>query len=64
MPDALRADVRALGEALGQILREYGGAGLLDDVERLRELVIASHHEDLTVADWLDDPSAGEAMAA
>jgi phosphoenolpyruvate carboxylase len=51
MPDALRADVRALGEALGQILREYGGAGLLDDVERLRELVIASHHEDLTVAD-------------
>ncbi|NDL59914.1 phosphoenolpyruvate carboxylase [Phytoactinopolyspora mesophila] len=51
MPDALRADVRVLGEALGQVLREYGGAGLLDDVERLRELVIASHHEDLTVAD-------------
>ncbi|AYY14402.1 phosphoenolpyruvate carboxylase [Actinobacteria bacterium YIM 96077] len=51
MPDALRADVRVLGEALGQVLREYGGQGLLDDVERLRELVIASHHEDLTVGD-------------
>ncbi|WP_129667971.1 phosphoenolpyruvate carboxylase [Phytoactinopolyspora endophytica] len=51
MPDALRADVRALGEALGQVLREYGGQGLLDDVEHLRELVIASHHEDQTVAD-------------
>ncbi|NED99740.1 phosphoenolpyruvate carboxylase [Phytoactinopolyspora halotolerans] len=51
MPDALRADVRALGEALGQVLREYGGQALLDDVEHLRELVIASHHEDQTVAD-------------
>ncbi|WP_166350004.1 phosphoenolpyruvate carboxylase [Phytoactinopolyspora limicola] len=51
MPDALRADVRVLGEALGHVLREYGGAGLLDDVERLRELVIASHHEDQTVGD-------------
>jgi phosphoenolpyruvate carboxylase len=51
MPDKLRADVRTLGDALGQILREYGGQGLLDDVERLRELAIAAHHEDATVAD-------------
>jgi phosphoenolpyruvate carboxylase len=51
MPDALRADVRALGDALGVILAEYGGKGLLDDVERLRELAIAAHHEDATVAD-------------
>ncbi|HEY9409893.1 MAG TPA: phosphoenolpyruvate carboxylase [Jiangellaceae bacterium] len=51
MPDALRADVRLLGEALGEVLREYGGPALLDDVERLRELAIAAHHEDETVAD-------------
>jgi phosphoenolpyruvate carboxylase len=51
MPDALRADVRVLGDALGEILREYGGPELLDDVERLRELAIAAHHEDATVAD-------------
>ncbi|MFW6204050.1 MAG: phosphoenolpyruvate carboxylase [Actinomycetota bacterium] len=51
MPDTLRADVRTLGDALGEILREYGGQSLLDDVERLRELAIAAHHEDATVAD-------------
>lgn len=51
MPDALRADVRLLGDALGTVLREYGGDGLLDDVERLRELAIAAHHHDATVAD-------------
>ncbi|MBB5788332.1 phosphoenolpyruvate carboxylase [Jiangella mangrovi] len=51
MPERLRADVRQLGDALGQVLREYGGDALLADVERLRELTIASHHEDQTVAD-------------
>src|SRR5918994_1143586 len=45
MPEALRADVRLLGDALGEILREYGGEALLADVERLRELAIAAHHE-------------------
>jgi len=43
MPDPLRADVRLLGELLGQVLAEYGGQELLDDVERLRELTIAAH---------------------
>ena len=51
MPEALRADVRLLGDALGTILCEYGGAALLADVERLRELAIAAHDEDPTVAD-------------
>jgi phosphoenolpyruvate carboxylase len=51
MPEALRADVRLLGDALGEILREYGGEALLADVERLRELAIAAHHEDATVAE-------------
>ena len=50
MPEPLRADVRVLGDALGTILREYGGAPLLADVERLRELAIAAHDEDETVA--------------
>jgi phosphoenolpyruvate carboxylase len=51
MPDALRADVRLLGEGLGTILREYGGPALLADVERLRELAIAANGEDETIAD-------------
>ena len=50
MPEPLRADVRVLGDALGTILREYGGTPLLADVERLRELAIAAHDEDETVA--------------
>jgi phosphoenolpyruvate carboxylase len=51
VPEALRADVRLLGDTLGEILREYGGQALLADVERLRELTIAAHHEDETVAE-------------
>jgi phosphoenolpyruvate carboxylase len=42
MPELLRRDVRLLGELLGQVLREYGGDGLLADVERLRHAVIAA----------------------
>lgn len=42
MPPALRRDVRLLGELLGQVLEDYGGSGLLEDVERLRRLVIGA----------------------
>ncbi|MDQ1486193.1 MAG: phosphoenolpyruvate carboxylase [Actinomycetota bacterium] len=42
MPEPLRRDVRLLGELLGQVLREYGGEQLLEDVERLRHAVIAA----------------------
>lgn len=42
MPPAFRRDVRLLGELLGQVLREYGGPALLEDVERLRHLVISA----------------------
>jgi phosphoenolpyruvate carboxylase len=51
MPEALRADVRLLGDTLGEVLKEYGGKGLLADVESLRELAIAAHGEDKVKAD-------------
>ena len=46
VPDELRADVRLLGDALGQVLREAGGEDLLADVERLRHAVIAARRGD------------------
>lgn len=42
MPEPLRRDVRLLGAMLGDGLVEYGGRGLLDDVERLRHAVIGA----------------------
>lgn len=45
VPDALRADVRLLGELLGQVLIESGGPDLLADVERLRAVAIGAHGE-------------------
>ena len=47
---ALRADVSLLGNVLGQVLREAGGDGLLDDVEKLRALVIDAYERDDTSA--------------
>jgi phosphoenolpyruvate carboxylase len=41
LPGQMRRDVRLLGEMLGAVLRESGGQDLLDDVERLRQAVIA-----------------------
>lgn len=49
VPAPLRDDVRLLGGLLGTVLRETGGQGLLDDVERLRELAIRAY-EDTTGA--------------
>lgn len=46
MPEAMRGDVRLLGELLGTVLRESGGAELLDDVERLRALTITAAREE------------------
>ncbi len=42
VPEELRRDVRLLGELLGQVISEQGGASLLRDVENLRRLVIAA----------------------
>ncbi|SFI10743.1 Phosphoenolpyruvate carboxylase, type 1 [Streptosporangium canum] len=49
MPDELRADVRLLGELLGQVIAEYGGDDLLADVERLRKAVIAARRGKVSV---------------
>ncbi|HEX9362733.1 MAG TPA: phosphoenolpyruvate carboxylase [Candidatus Dormibacteraeota bacterium] len=46
IPDALRRDVRLLGEVLGTVISESGGADLLRDVERLRALVIRARDDD------------------
>ncbi|WP_233251384.1 phosphoenolpyruvate carboxylase [Serinibacter arcticus] len=46
MPDELRADVRLLGELLGTVLTESGGADLLADVEALRALTIEAYQSD------------------
>ncbi len=61
LPDDLRADVRLLGEVLGEVLVEYGGQALLDDVVTLRRLVIAAHDGD---APGADDDLSGEQAAA
>ncbi|MBD5787987.1 phosphoenolpyruvate carboxylase [Cellulosimicrobium terreum] len=52
VPAPLREDVRLLGGLLGTVLQETGGTDLLDDVERLRELVIRAY----------DDPT-GDALS-
>jgi len=59
MPEALRRDIRLLGDALGQVLSEWGGPELLADVERLRRTVIAAREDEAMqveaerlVADW------------
>jgi len=54
LPVPLRRDVRLLGDLLGEVIREAGGQGLLDDVERLRRAVIAAR----------DKPSGDEADLA
>ncbi|MEU4829674.1 phosphoenolpyruvate carboxylase [Streptosporangium sp. NPDC023615] len=49
MPDELRADVRLLGELLGQVIAEHGGDDLLADVERLRKAVIGARRRQVSV---------------
>ncbi|MFC4054035.1 phosphoenolpyruvate carboxylase [Actinomadura syzygii] len=51
LPEPLRRDVRLLGAMLGDGLVEYGGPGLLDDVERLRRAVIAARRGEASGAE-------------
>lgn len=61
VPAPLRDDVRLLGGLLGTVLRETGGQGLLDDVERLRELAIAAY-DDTTGAALADAEALVEGL--
>src|SRR5215831_10779818 len=45
LPALMRRDVRLLGDLLGEVIREAGGQGLLDDVEKLRRAVIAAREK-------------------
>ncbi|HEV2035578.1 MAG TPA: phosphoenolpyruvate carboxylase [Candidatus Dormibacteraeota bacterium] len=45
IPAPLRRDVRMLGEVLGQVIADYGGAKLLRDVEQLRRTVIRARDD-------------------
>jgi phosphoenolpyruvate carboxylase len=45
IPPELRRDIRMLGEILGQVVAEYGGAALLRDVELLRRTVIRARDD-------------------
>jgi phosphoenolpyruvate carboxylase len=51
MPEPLRRDIRLLGEVLGEVLSEWGGPGLLEDVERLRRIVIAAREDEARQAE-------------
>jgi phosphoenolpyruvate carboxylase len=46
MPAPLRREVRLLGDMLGQVLAEYGGPGLLEDVENLRRTAIVARDQE------------------
>ena len=61
VPAPMRRDVRLLGDLLGEVLREAGGQGLLDDVERLRRAVIAARHAAAPVTAGTGRP-AGDAL--
>jgi len=45
IPAPLRRDVRLLGDVLGRVIAESGGGDLLDDIERLRALVIRARDD-------------------
>src|SRR4029077_11731692 len=54
MPGPLREEVRLLGDALGHVIAEHGGAELLDDVENLRRTVISARAESVTRGGYAD----------
>src|SRR5947209_7131212 len=45
IPPELRRDVRLLGELLGNVIADFGGASLLRDVEKLRGLAIRARED-------------------
>jgi phosphoenolpyruvate carboxylase len=58
--DRLRADVRLLGELVGEVLREQGGPELFDDVEHIRQAAIglrSSPDSDQALLGWVEQQS-------
>jgi phosphoenolpyruvate carboxylase len=58
MPRALRDEVRLVGDALGQVIAEHGGEGLLADVEALRRTVIQARAEAATRGGYANSADA------
>lgn len=53
MPEELRRDVNLLGSMLGQVISEWGGQDLFEDVEALRSLVVARDDDSFAQAERL-----------
>ena len=72
LPDPLRRDVRLLTTLLGGAVAAHGGAGLLDDVERLRKAAIglrqrpsaAGRRRVITIVDGFDRARAEDVIRA
>jgi phosphoenolpyruvate carboxylase len=64
VPAAMRRDVRLLGEILGEVISESDGPDLLDDVERLRHMVIAARRPDPAAGDRGPAGASDDAVAA
>ena len=56
---ALRADVKQLGEMIGELLREQGGESLFELVESARQFAIRRREGDASVGSALHDALAG-----
>ena len=50
LPERLRGDVRLLTSLLGRVLRESGSPDLYEDVERLRQAMIAAYSDETTAS--------------
>ena len=58
--DRLRDDVRLLGELVGEVLREQGGAELFEDVEHIRQAAIrlrSTEGSDRALLGWAEQQS-------
>ena len=70
IPAPLRRDIRLLGDLLGKVITDYGGARLLRDVEELRRLVIRARGDassagkaERLIASWSLDRAENVARA-
>src|SRR5439155_711191 len=69
IPPELRRDVRLLGELLGNVIADFGGASLLRDVEKLRGLAIRAREDgrferEAEQLEAIDDPKISDSERA